>query len=95
MKKLKPLKPLIDKLKKKLDKLKKKLEPYEDLIDQLKEELKKKIVKEFKDFLKGLLIPEFFLELIRSKDPVSTQNLRSTLIAFVFSALYCENANAH
>ena len=86
VKKLKPLKPLIDKLKKKLDKLRKKLEPYEDLIDYLKKKLKEKFFDKVKEFLKGLLIPEFFLEFIRSKDPVSTQNLRSTLIAFVFNA---------
>lgn len=90
--KLKPFKPLIDRIskklkpiKEKLEKLKKKLEPYKDLIDQIKKEL----VKKFKELLKSLPVPEFFLEFVRSIDPVSTQTCDSLLliIKFVSSAL--------
>lgn len=50
--------------------LKKKLKPFKPLIDLVEEE----VVKEVKEYLKDLPIPEVILEIIRSIDPVSTQN---------------------
>ena len=57
--------------------LKKKLKLFKPLIDLVEEE----VVKEVKEHLKDLPIPEVTLEVIRSRDPVSTQNSQSTSFA--------------
>jgi len=73
----------LDKLLKKI--LKKKLEPFKPLIDSVEE----KVVSKVKEHLKKLPIPEITLEVIRSMDPVSTQNSQST--SFNLFPVHCKH----